>query len=169
MRLVQVALSLAALAIPLSAIAAPPHVHGVARMDLAIDGNKLTLALEMPLDNTVGFEHLPNTPAQKSALAESMQILRNASELFVPTPAAGCRVESAQVGDPFPGDKAKADGHADVDADYVFRCTSPAALKSLETTLFKHFSRLQRIDVQRATAGGQGAATLSAKRPSMSW
>lgn len=168
MRLVQ-ALSFVVLLISPFALAAPPHVHGVAKMDLAIDGNKLILSMEMPLDNTVGFEHLPSTPAQKSALAESMKILRNASELFVPTPAAGCRVESAQVGDPFPGGKGKADGHADVDADYVFRCASPAALKGLETTLFKHFSRLQRIDVQRATAGGQGAATMNPEHPGMNW
>jgi len=168
MRFVQ-ALTCSVLVVPLFALAAPAHVHGVARMDLAVDGNKLTLSMEMPLDNTVGFEHLPNNDAQKTALAESMKTLRNASDLFVPTAAAECKVESANVGDPFPGGKAKADGHADVDADYVFHCAQPAALKGLETTLFKHFSRLHRIDVQRATAGGQGAATMSAEHPNMSW
>ena len=168
MRLIQ-ATTCIVLSLPLFVHAAPAHVHGVAKMDLAVEGNKLTVSMEMPLDNTVGFEHLPSTEAQKRALAESMRILRNASDLFVPTAAAECTVESADVGDPFPGGKAKADGHADVDADYVFRCAKPAALKGLETTLFKHFSRLHRIDVQRATAGGQGAATMSAERPSMSW
>jgi len=55
--------------------AAPAHVHGVAKMDLAVDGNKLTLSMEMPLDNLVGFEHLPKTDKQKAALAEAMATL----------------------------------------------------------------------------------------------
>lgn len=168
MRLAQ-ATTCIALLFPLFVHAATAHVHGVARMDLAVEGNKLTVSMEIPLDNIVGFEHLPSTEAQKKALAESMKILRNAASLFAPTAAAGCTVESADVADPFPDGKAKADGHADVDADYVFQCAKPAALKSLETTLFKHFKRLRRIDVQRATPSGQGAATMSAERPSMSW
>jgi len=158
-----------ALTLPLFAHSAPAHVHGVAKMDLAVDGNKLTLSMEMPLDNLVGFEHLPKTDKQKAALAEAMASLKNAADLFVPTVAAGCKVDTVDVGDPFPGGKAKADGHADVDADYVFRCAQPAALKGLETKLFKRFGRLHRVDVQRATAAGQGAATLTPEQPGMNW
>jgi hypothetical protein len=157
------------LTLTLFAHAAPAHVHGVAKIDLAVDGDKLTLSMEMPLDNTVGFEHLPRTGQQKAALAESMKTLKNATDLFVPSAAAGCAIESMEVGDPFPGGKAKADGHADVDADYVFRCAHPERLKGLETTLFKRFGRLHRIDVQRATGSGQGASTLTPERPGMSW
>ena len=168
MRLIQ-ATTCIALSLPLFVYAATAHVHGVAKMDLAVEGNKLNVSMEIPLDNIVGFEHLPSTDAQKVALAESMKILRNAASLFAPTAAAGCSVESADIADPFPDGKAEADGHADVDADYVFRCAKPAALKGLETTLFKHFSRLHRIDVQRATAGGQGASTMTPEQPRMSW
>ena len=97
------------------------------------------------------------------------KILQNAAELFVPTPAAGCRVESIKLGEPFPGGKPKTDGHADVDATYVVRCAQPMALKGVETTLFRYFSRLQRIDVQRVTPGGQGAARLTPKQTRLSW
>ena len=172
MRLIQSACGIAvtlALTLPLFVHAAPAHVHGVAKIDLAVDGNRLTLSMEMPLDNLVGFEHLPKTDKQKAALAEAMASLKNAADLFVPTAAADCKVDAVDVGDPFPGGKAKADGHADVDADYVFRCAQPAALKGLETTLFKRFGRLHRINVQRATGAGQGAATLTPEQPGMRW
>ena len=58
MRLTQLACCIV-LTFPLSAHCAPAHVHGVARIDLAVDGDQLTLSLEMPLDNLVGFEHAP--------------------------------------------------------------------------------------------------------------
>ena len=149
--------------------AAPSHVHGVSKMDLAVDGNKLTLAMEVPLDNLVGFEHFPKTDKQHAALAGALKTLKDAHELFVPTAAADCKLESVQVADPFPDSKAKPDGHADVDAQYIFQCAKPAALKSLETALFKKFKRLQRIDVQRATAGGQGTAKMTPQQPRMTW
>lgn len=157
------------LAVPLLALAAPAHVHGVAHMDLAVDGNTLSVSLEMPLDSAIGFEYLPKTDQQKAAMAEATETLKKAAELFTPTAAAECTVESVEVENPFPDGKAKADGHADFDADYVFHCAKPAALKGLETNLFKRVSRLHRIEVQRATAGGQGAATMSAKQPRISW
>gem|GEM_PF-297119 len=168
MRLIQ-AITCVVLSLPIFVHAAPAHVHGAAKMDLAVDGNKLTVSIEIPLDNMVGFEHLPKTDKQKTALAESMKILGDGSDLFIPTVAADCKIESVDVGDTFPSGKAKGGGHADVDADYVFRCAKPAALKGLETTLFKHFSRLHRIDVQRATAGGQGVSTMTPKQPRTSW
>ena len=162
-------LTCATLLLPALAYAAPAHVHGGAKLDLAVEGDKLIVGMEMPLDNTLGFERLPRSEKEKLAFVAMMTTLKNAADLFMPTAAAGCRLESAEVGDPFPGGKAKPDGHADIDADYVFRCAKVGALKSLETTLFKHFARLKRIDVQRATPGGQGKASMTAESPSVSW
>jgi hypothetical protein len=160
---------LAALLLSTLAFAAPAHVHGAAKLDISVEGDKLTIAMEMPLESTVGFERLARSDKEKLAFTNMMTTLKNAAELFTPTLAANCRVESAEVGDPFPGGKAKADGHADIDADYVFRCAKPAALKGFETSLFKKFSRLHKIDVQRATPGGQGKATLTPEQATLTW
>ena len=168
MRLIH-AVSCIVLSLPVFTHAAPSHVHGVSKMDLAVDGNKLTLAMEVPLDNVVGFEHSPKTEKQHAALAGALKTLKDASELFAPTAAAECKLESVQIADPFPDSKVKSDGHADVDAEYNFQCAKPAALNSLETTLFKKFKRLQRIDVQRATAVGQGAAKMTPQQPRITW
>ena len=61
------------------------------------------------------------------------------------------------------------DAHADIDARYVFHCANPAALKGIETTLFKHFKRLYRLEVQRVGPVGQGAARLTPKQPVLNW
>lgn len=145
------------------------HVHGVAKMDVSVDGARLAIAIEMPLDSAVGFEHVPKTDAQKTALDDAMRLLRNPAGLFVLPPEAECAVDSVEVSEPFPGGRAKAGGHADFDADYIFRCARPAALNRLETTLFNRFPALKRIDVQRVTPSGQGKALLTGDRPVLRW
>lgn len=150
-------------------IAAPAHVHGGAKMAIVVDGNKLTISIEMPLDSVLGFERPAHSDSEKKAYTSMLAQLQNPAELFLPTAAADCRVESVAAGDPFPGGKAKADGHADVDADYIFRCAKPTALSGVETTLFKKFSRLRQIEVERATPSGQGKIRLSPQSPSVAW
>ncbi len=141
------------------------HVHGEGRLDAALDKDMLTLNLELPLDASVGFERAPKNDKEKAALAAAEKTLIDAAALWLPTPAAHCTVASIKVDMP----KFAADDHADVDARYVFRCAAPAALKSVETTLFKHFGRLYRLEVQRVGPTGQGAQRLTPKAPALNW
>ncbi len=159
---------LAALLIALPAHAQHKHVHGEGRLDLAIDGETVTLDLLLPLDAVTGFERAPKNDKEKTALASAEKLFNDAPALFVPTPAAQCAVRSVEVGMPKFGNGE----HADVAARYVFRCTNPAALKGIETTLFKHFKRLYRLETQRIgpmSHGGQGAQRLTPKKPLLSW
>ena len=168
MKIVRI-LSLVTLLISSLVVAAPAHKHGAAKLDISMEGDKLTIALEMPLDSALGFERPARNDKEKLTFANAMTSLKKGAELFTPTAAAACRVESVELGDPFPGGKAKADGHADIDAEYVFRCAKPAALKGVATTLFKQFKRLHKIEVQRATPDGQGKANMTPAQASVSW
>ncbi|MDO9244278.1 MAG: DUF2796 domain-containing protein [Rhodocyclaceae bacterium] len=141
------------------------HTHGEGRLDISIDKDLITLNLELPLDAAVGFERAPKNDKEKAALAATEQTLNDAAALFVPSPAANCAAQSVKVEMPqFSGN-----AHADIDASYVFRCANPAALKGIETTLFKHFKRLYRLEVQRVGPTGQGAARLTPKQPVLNW
>lgn len=145
------------------------HEHGALKLDVAIEGNKLTIALEAPLDNLLGFERAPRTDAERKAAAEVLARLRSPDKgtpLFAPDAAAQCSVTKAEVQAPVlePGAGAAAKGeHADVDASYEFSCARPAELRSLDVGLFDAYKRTQRIDVQVAGPKGQTQVTL--KRP----
>ena len=159
------ALMVAALLLSAPAIAQHKHVHGEGKLDVAIDKDTITLNLELPLDAAVGFERAPKNDKEKAALAATEKTLNDATALWLPTPAANCAVESVEVGMPkFTGGE-----HADVDARYVFRCAAPAALKGVETTIFKQFKRLYRLETQRVGPTGQGAQRLSPKQPMLVW
>lgn len=141
------------------------HVHGEGRLDVAIEGNRISLALELPLDAAIGFERAPKNDKEKAALAGTERFLKDAAALFIPSAAAQCTPGHVKVGMPTFGDG----DHADIDAEYVFTCSAPAALKSIETTLFKSFRRLYRLEVQRSGPAGQGAARLTPKKPVLNW
>lgn len=161
----------AALLLSVSAHAGKGHVHGAGSVDIGIDQGQLTVALELPLDAATGFERAPKNDREKAELAAVSRLLQDAESLFVPTAAARCSVASKRVSVPFTDGKPAPAGetHADIEAEYVFRCAEPAALKGLETTAFRHFKRLYRLEVRRIGPQGQAAGRLTPKQPTLTW
>jgi hypothetical protein len=148
-----------------AAYAAKAHVHGTGSLDVVIDRGQITLSLELPLDVAVGFERAPKSENEKAALAATEKTLHDAAALFIPTTTANCTPQSVKVEMP----NSSGGEHADIDATYSFSCATPAQLKSIETTIFKHFKRLYRLETRRVGPGNQGAARLSPKQPTLSW
>lgn len=148
-----------------------PHVHGVARLQVAIDGGTLTLNLESPLDNLLGFEHAPHTEQERMAVRAMRERLEQAESVFVPSPAARCQAISVKLESPvLQPRKQPANGeHADLDGEFVFHCQNPGELHALEVTMFRSFPNLRRLDVQIASAHGQSAARLSPQQRSVTW
>ncbi|HUP95587.1 MAG TPA: DUF2796 domain-containing protein [Burkholderiales bacterium] len=162
--------------------AADAHVHGVATLQVALDGNRLNVDFSSPLDNLVGFEHAPRTDKQKAAVRQMAERL-NAPELwFVPNAEAECKrtsvnLESAVLDrallsgaerkssmgkpDARKDTKSQAGEHSALSADIVFICDRPRALSGLELKLFDAFPKLKRIDAQVAVTNKQRAAKLT--------
>lgn len=142
------------------------HQHGIAELDVAVDASEVTLQLEMPLDSLVGFERAPRNDAERQAAAAALAKARDGASLFRFDTASGCTLKQAEVDADVlePGAKAGAsqggDGHADLDATYVFTCAMPSKLGLLDVRLFDVFKRLERVHVQAALPSGQRKATL---------
>jgi hypothetical protein len=107
------------LALPAWAYGAGPHVHGVATLEIAVDGSAVQVNLNSPLDNLLGFEHMPRNEKERQAIKTMASKLRQAGSLFIFTPAAQCRLESTRLESPLlpsellmahdKGDKSKSD------------------------------------------------------------
>jgi len=139
------------------------HQHGELSLAIAVDGEQLSIALEAPLDSLLGFERAPRTDAERHAAAAVLARLRDAAALFTPDAAARCTAGpvALEPGPLAPGAAASAaPEHADLEASYSFRCTQPAQLRALQTTLLDAFPRVRRIEVQVAGPRGQRKATL---------
>ncbi|MDR9834932.1 DUF2796 domain-containing protein [Herbaspirillum huttiense] len=151
----------------------PAHVHGVGKLDVALEGNTLTLHLDSPLINLVGFEHAATSSKDKETVRAAVKNLREVNRIFATDAAAQCKpaevqLESAVLTPALLGEKtpatsepAPSDGHADLDGDFTLVCATPGALNTVDVSgLFAAFPGFQRIDVQLATPKKQGAVQL---------
>ncbi|MFO1303669.1 MAG: DUF2796 domain-containing protein [Burkholderiales bacterium] len=141
-----------------------PHEHGAVKVDVAIDGAEMTVAVEMPLDSLVGFERAPRNDAERKAAAEALAKMRAGDALWKPNADAQCTLASAKVEAPVlePGAKASPGEHADLDATYVWKCAQPGRLATLDVALFDAFKRVKRVEVQVAGPKGQSKTVLRA-------
>lgn len=153
------------------------HEHGVAKLNVVLDGNTLELELDSPAMNLVGFEHAASTDADKAKVAAARQQLEQPLKLFGLAQAAGCKDEAQELQSPLFGDAAHADDdgdahehehghqHADVNAHYQFTCATPAKLAQLDLRpLFKTFPQTQKINVQLIGPNGQKGVEATAAK-----
>lgn len=145
------------------------HQHGVAQLEVAVDGNTLTIHLESPLDNLLGFEHAPRTEPQRLAARNLLRTLRQGERLFAPTVAAGCKLAEAKVEAPALEGQGGEGEHADLDADWRFTCAQPAQLTGMKVGLFAKYPGLKRLDAAVVSGKGQRAFKLTGGMPFLSW
>ena len=73
------------------------HAHGVAHLNVAVEGNDLYIELFSPAANIVGFEHHPRTEKQKAAVNKAIEKLQAGEALFVFSPGAEGKLTKSKV------------------------------------------------------------------------
>ncbi len=74
-----------------------PHVHGHGTLNIAIEDKRVSMELEVPGMDIVGFEHAPSTDDQKAAVEKAKARLEKPLGVFSLPAAAGCTVAEAKV------------------------------------------------------------------------
>jgi hypothetical protein len=155
--LLTVALAVAA------AWAEAPHSHGVANLDVALDGRALTLELRAPAEDVLGFERKPATGKERAALEAAIAYLKGGRG-FVPAAGANCRPADSAVALEEPSK-----GHFELVARLAYDCKEPEALREIDVALFSQYPKLKRIDARVATGKGQSAAKLTPAKRSLAF
>ncbi len=169
------------------------HVHGMAALNLALEGDEVHIELDSPAANIVGFEHAPSSEADHAALDKAVATLKNGDQLFLFNDEAGCRMEKAMVESALLEEEHHGHGekhadhhdheekgghghekheheeyegketHSDIEAVYHFKCAQPSKLTQLTVELFEAFPATQELNVQYVIESKQGAAELTKK------
>ena len=158
------------------------HEHGAATLDVVLDGAELSIDLDSPATNLLGFEHAPSTEAQRDAVARAERLLES-GELLEPDAAASCALSGSRVTLGFADPEADHDAHdaagaeahhegqgehdeaaaahADIEASWSFSCEAPDRLSAIATRFFAAFDGFTDIDVQVAGPSGQTLVELT--------
>jgi len=148
------------------------HVHGLAELTVALEGNQLELHLASPAANIVGFEHRAVTAEQSHAVQQAEALLNSAQQLFS---FSGTRCDAQEIKvdmsalekedahhhnhDGHHGDKHQT-RHSEVSAEYRFACAQGAELTSITVTLLELFPGIETLSTMWVIEAGQGAIVL---------
>ena len=174
------------------------HEHGVAHMNVALEGNELFIEFISPAANIVGFEHHPRTPEQKDAVNDAVNKLRTGDRLFILSAGSEgqlvksnvetdinkdseqhsdsehAHAEKGQHGqkehhDKEHGESDEHKSHSEFKAKYHFTCKAPDKLSRIDVKLFKYFPGIEHIEVQLLTGTKQSAIDLTEKNNEISF
>ena len=163
------------------------HVHGIATLNLAMEGDELEIEFVSPAGNIVGFEHEAVTAAERRAIRDAIEQLRKGNELFDLPLAASCSLHVAEVEHGHGEEEEREDGHghdaehADHDehghaeeeedgthsefhAHYHYECNG-SAIGTIGVRLFDYWPRIKGIRVQALTPDGQFGGVAKADDP----
>ena len=161
---------------------ADSHTHGDASLAIVLDGSMLTVELDTPLYNVLGFEHVAETATQKAAVLKAETVLTRGGPLFVFNNEAGCSIIRDTISvelehhededhddheDDHEDEESHDETHKDVVLQYDYKCQSPTALKNVTVNLFEHFENLTELDLVYLGPNTQKQSELSAAKPRM--
>ena len=153
------------------------HEHGVASLNVALDGQTLEIQLQSPAMNLVGFEHEAKSDADKAKVAAARQHLEQPQALFALPIEAKCALQDSELDSPLFGghahdehEHADEHGHSDIDASYRFACADAEALQTLELgSFFGTFPGTEKLEVQLIGPSGQQGAELTPSNSRLSF
>lgn len=153
---------------------AGPHQHGHGTLNIAIEAARVSMELEVPGNDIVGFEHIAKTEVQRAAMNKAKSQLGAPLSLFRLPANAGCTVREATVKVESGGkEDAKAgqtrDGHdhdhSEFHAEYAFECGTIANLTSIEFPYFSMFKGAEELEVNIITPKGQTRFEVRRDKP----
>jgi hypothetical protein len=156
------------------------HEHGRGTLNIAIEGAKVTMELEVPGADIVGFEHAAKSRTEKAAVEKATTQLQAPLSLFGLPASAACRVTEAKVEvetgdhghDAKAGESGKAaakgGGHSEFHAEYALECASPGNMTAIDFGYFRAFAGAEKLTVNVITPKGQSKFEVTRASPTLS-
>ena len=159
------------------------HVHGHGRLNIAVEDKTVSIELEAPGADIVGFEHEASTDAQRAEIEKAKATLAAGLTLFTPAHEAGCVQNASKVSieaehehedeHDHHAEGAKSDAeeeaadhhHSEFHAEYAFQCASPGRLTSMTFDYFKAFPNAQELDISLISPKGQSSYEVKRDKP----
>lgn len=144
------------------------HEHGHGTLNLAVEGKRISIELDAPGDDIVGFEHDPSSPVEKEQFETAKATLAKPLEILGVPVAAKCMVRDANVvveEEREAGEHTDANGaevhHNAFHAEYSIECDDMPAFTGLNLAYFNAFKGAQTLSVTIIAPKGQSTYAAS--------
>lgn len=144
------------------------HEHGVIRMGLAVDGQRMSLNLEIPAATVFGFEHDPETEEEIGVVSEAMETLRTrVGEVIAVSPELACELEDVEVVSSPEVDEGHShsedeDAHSEVGVAVSWFCAQSVEGTNANLRLGSLWPDAELVDLTVITSMGQAAGRVAA-------
>jgi len=145
-----------------------PHEHGHGQLNIAIETKRVSMELQVPGADIVGFEHEASTAEQKATIEKAKATLADALSLFRLPAAAGCTLADAKVAihaeeheheeadhEEAAGHEGGGHHHSEFHVTYAIDCSAPEKLTGIDFKYFDAFAGAQELDINLVTEKGQ--------------
>jgi hypothetical protein len=145
------------------------HEHGKITINAALENQQLSIELDAPAINVVGFEHAPRTEPEKTAVRQAAALLQGAQRLFGFPPAARCQRVGSQVTAPHWESETNEshegpEHHASYEARFTYRCEASQQLAWLEPWLLETLRNVHEARINLITPNGQRSQVVTNAR-----
>ena len=137
------------------------HVHGLAKVALAIETpTTANIDLDVAGDSIMGFEHPATTAKDKKTMEDSFNKLKTgAASVIKFDPVLKCVITAKEVGlekeEAPKGTPTEHGQHADVNASYTVKCEKPLSGSKIQVGLIALFPKVKSANLEILTATGQ--------------
>lgn len=137
-------LFLTVLSLPACLWAHEAHEHGVARLQIAVDGKQINFIFESPGDSIYGFEHEAKSPAEKKAQKEAIDYLKEKfADVVEIDSALKCQLTNKKVAI----EKEEGEDHSEVHGEWIAKCEKSPTQSALQINFSKRFKKLSLLKV----------------------
>ncbi|MEH6552455.1 MAG: DUF2796 domain-containing protein [Pseudomonadales bacterium] len=141
------------------------HLHGTAKLTLALEDNTVEISLESPAANIVGFEHKATSEKHIKAVEEAKASLE-APSLFSFS-GSNCSLKQAEVDMSSVIEQgcqhSDYEGHSEISANYSYECSKGEKLETVSVNLMSRFPAIETLEVIWLTSRQQGATKLKSQ------
>jgi hypothetical protein len=148
------------------------HEHGKITINAVLENQELSIELDAPAINVVGFEHAPRTDAENAAVRDAAALLKGAQGLFGFPPAARCQRIASQFTAPhWESESEEAheehehnpehEHHADYEARFTYRCEGAQQLTWFEPWLLDKLRNVHEARINLITPSGQRSQVVT--------
>jgi Protein of unknown function (DUF2796) len=152
---------------------AESHVHGVAEINIIVEGKRVVVEFHAPAESVMGFEHEAKSDAEKKKRDAAIKRINDRfNELVVFDKRFGCQSQAGKVtivqSDSSDGkDKKQGQGghkkgaeHRELRATHNFECQKDPAGSRVRFGVTKVFPEIQEIKIQVLSDAKQSGATI---------